>query len=426
MKQAYYLTLIILLLNSTACNIRETQEPQKYDYPIAINLDLSNISSDSLSLSEIAEKVEYIPMQTADTVLINSINEFVVTKDYFFIRDGLRILKFAKDGSYERDLFKVGNGPGEAFCRCFAVDDDGKRVYVFDRNKSDVKIYNFDGLFLTTIKTPISPPENWTTSIGFFNKTLFISSIQNSMVKYIYSCFDFTTDSTIVLYKNFKIYNELKETKNPPFIQTTDYSYQINDTGILFKERFCDTLFNVNKAFKVSPKFILNLKDNKLTWEEWRDEGMYKFATGPLKGYWVQSFVDTDYFLFITLKSFRYPMLFVVFNKQKNSIKTISGENIIDNYLPCFRNDLDNLIPFTPMNNIGYLFYHKCCLYSIIEAKEFAKNYKKASETSIKSTKSIRNMSPLLDRIDEFSNPIIMKVYLKCPTSNLKIRAKFY
>lgn len=413
MKQSYSLTLITLLFSLTACNIRETQEPKKENYPKVINLDLFNTSSDSLSLSEIAEKVEYIPLQTADKGLITNINELAVTKDFFFIKDELRILKFAQDGSYEKDLFNVGNGPGEAFCRCFTVDDYGKHIYVLDRNTTDVKIYDFNGVFLSVIKTPIGPPENWTTSIGFFNKTLFLSSIQNSMVKYIYSCFDLTKDSIIVLYKNFRIYNKLKETKNPAFIQTTDYSYQINDSGILFKERFSDTLYFVSKAFKVRPKFILNLNVNKLTWEEWRDEGMYNFATGPLNGYWVQSFIETDNSLFITLKSFRHPMVFVIFNKQKKSMKAILGVNDNDICLPCFRNDLDNLIPFTPMNSIGFLYYHDGCLYSIIEAKEFVMRYKNASEASKRGTKYLRNISNVLERIDEFSNPIIMKVYLK-------------
>ena len=59
MKQAYYLTLIILLMHFTSCNVRETHGPQKYDYSKVINLDLSDTSSDSLNLSEIAEKVEY-------------------------------------------------------------------------------------------------------------------------------------------------------------------------------------------------------------------------------------------------------------------------------------------------------------------------------------------------------------------------------
>jgi len=53
------------------------------------------------------------------------------------------------------------------------------------------------------------------------------------------------------------------------------------------------------------------------------------------------------------------------------------------------------------------------CLYSIIDGEEFARYYRNASETAGNATKYLRQMAPILDAIDEFSNPVVMKVYLK-------------
>jgi hypothetical protein len=74
---------------------------------------------------------------------------------------------------------------------------------------------------------------------------------------------------------------------------------------------------------------------------------------------------------------------------------------------------LDNLIPFSPMNKIGYLNYYQGCFYSVIEANEFAKYYNTPSANCKSSSKYLKNMIPVYSRINEFSNPIIMKITLK-------------
>ncbi len=414
MKQFSYLTFIILLNFLPSCNIKEQHNLNEIDFPREVDLDITKASLDSLDLSEIAEKVEYIPLETADNILIDQIWDFVVTKDFIFILDRLKILKFTKDGKYVKELFKVGNGPGEAFCLCFAVDEGKEYVYVFDRNKHDIKIYDFDGTFISTIKTPTGPPEHMTYSIGYFNNSLFITSVQKFKVKYIYSCFDLTNDSIKVLYKNYRIYDEAKEAKFLAVIMPSDHSYQINDSSVLFKERYCDTIFCANTNVEIKPKYILNLKNHKLTWEQWRDIGLYNFARGPLEGYYVQSFVETDLFLFISLRSFRNPALFTMFNKVNGSIRTFSSNQIETDDTPVFfRNNLDKIIPFPVMDIVGFFHYFNNSLYSFIESKDFVEKYKNTPEKLKRSSKYLVEMSNTLNNVDEYSNPVLMKVNLK-------------
>jgi hypothetical protein len=78
------------------------------------------------------------------------------------------------------------------------------------------------------------------------------------------------------------------------------------------------------------------------------------------------------------------------------------------------KNDLDNLITFPLMSKtIGTIFYFDNCLFSLIESKEFAKAYKSVSVKTKRATKYLRDMAPIFDKIDEFSNPVLIKVYLK-------------
>ena len=77
------------------------------------------------------------------------------------------------------------------------------------------------------------------------------------------------------------------------------------------------------------------------------------------------------------------------------------------------KNDLDNLLPFPPMNKDGYLFYYDECLYSVIEATNFVKYFKSSPLESRTSSGYLKRMSPVLSNITEFSNPVLMKVQLK-------------
>jgi hypothetical protein len=70
-------------------------------------------------------------------------------------------------------------------------------------------------------------------------------------------------------------------------------------------------------------------------------------------------------------------------------------------------------MPFAPVNEKGYFISFGNCLYSVIEGGEFTGFYRTASETTKNATKSLRGMAPIFNKIDEFSNPVIMKVYLK-------------
>jgi hypothetical protein len=106
--------------------------------------------------------------------------------------------------------------------------------------------------------------------------------------------------------------------------------------------------------------------------------------------------------------------MFVVYNKITNSTNILKNKDQDPSSRQVYlNNNLDNIIPFPPMNKDGYLFYYEGCLYSVIEANDFVRIYKSASSEIRSSSKYLRNMAPLFSKITEFSNPIIMKIYLK-------------
>jgi len=145
------IALSLLLLTIISCTNREKSESLNVDFPKKIILNLSEVISDSMNLSDIAEKVEYIPLQATDSAVLGNIYDFVITKENFFIKNELSILRYDKNGNFINHLFKVGRGPGEAGARGFAVDNSGKLVYVLDHFSGDLKIYDFSGMNIHNI-----------------------------------------------------------------------------------------------------------------------------------------------------------------------------------------------------------------------------------------------------------------------------------
>lgn len=401
----------LLIFAFVSCTNNDKQVNEKIDFPKTVNLNLSEAIDDSMNLSEIAYKVEYIPLQVTDSSLMDYFWNFAITKDYFFIINELSVLTFDNNGKFLNSLFRTGSGPGEANAYCIAVDEEGEEVFVYDHIIGNIKIYDFHGNYIRTIKKSVRPPGSWGYSIGFFNNNLLVQTTQRPHVKYLYSCFDLADDSIRIICKNYRSYNKSQEGKTP--YSPYDYHYQITDSTILYKETYSDTIFAVNKKFTQAPRYIINLGNQKLDWETWR-ECSFNLAGGPPNGYKVQSFVETETFLLLVLQSFKEPQMFAAFNKVTNSIKIFKNkdQNLSDSQV-YLKNNLDNLIPFPPMNKEGYLFYYNGCLYSVIEANDFARAFKSASSGIKSSSKYLKGMAPVLSNITEFSNPIIMKVFLK-------------
>jgi len=412
-KTIFLFTLLSLLFILIYCSNQEKGESKSISLPKTIKFDFNAIENDSLDLSFIAEKIEYIPLQTNDTILLEYFDNYVITDDRIFIQNKGLIRVFDIEGNYINNLFTRGRGPEESTLRCFAVDEDNKLVYVYGSNANTVKIYDFNGSYVDEIKNFL--PEGYRTfSIGIFDEAIFVQTSQRPGTEYLYSLYYPETDSICILCTNYREYLKSQQEKMP--LSPYDYHYQLTHNLLLFKESYSDTIYKVTEDLKKEPYYIVNLGDNKLEWEQWRDNGMFVAynRVGPPKGYKVQSFIEADNFLFFVLSSFIEPSLFAIYNKKSDKLRIITHKNIeLPNDQIFLKNDLDNLLPFTPMNGNGYMTYKNNCLYSVIEAGEFAEAYRKYFRRKSTPEDYITKMDSVLAEIDEFNNPVIIKLYLK-------------
>lgn len=400
------LPLLFLYLSSCNSNYQFTREEKA---PIIISIDPNKAITDTIALSEIAYKIEYIPLQTNDSSYMGQILDYEITDDYFFVGWRGQISVYNKEGQYKGNLFRVGRGPGEVFARSYTVDKANKQVYVFSNFEHITKVYNFDRTFLKTIKKPLVDPNHWSADIFYFKNSLIVETLQNNDSKYLLSAFNLMTDSILVLYKDYTHGNE--EINYPGRVQPIDaICYQNQDSVILFKEIFNDTVFKVTPSLKIEPYFLTEITNSKANRKE-KIESIKNRQNA--KGYYLHSFAESMSYIFFVLRSESDRQIFGIYNKLNDSVRLMTNENHYPNQKVYLRNDLDNIVPFNPMSGIGEIFSYDRCLYALVEGKTFKEGYKALNQPEKESTEYLRKMSYGFGMVSEFSNPVLMKVYLK-------------
>lgn len=162
MKHMFLLLIGVFVL--LGCSSNKKQEPiSKSGIPV-INLSEDVSTVPSLLLSEVAEKLEIVPLEMTDESVLSDITEMQVTDHNIWIDHGREfyIYRFSRSGKFLNRIGSIGQGPGEYVnYLTFLVDEDKKEVYIFSTNNG-VLVYDFEGGF----KKQIS---DFQTMVGMFS-----------------------------------------------------------------------------------------------------------------------------------------------------------------------------------------------------------------------------------------------------------------
>ncbi|MDO9680544.1 MAG: 6-bladed beta-propeller [Bacteroidales bacterium] len=122
MTKALLLTLVVL---STACQSNHNTQPK--DLRI-IDVEGGVGKGRLVKLSEIAESIEYIPLETNSEAVVGKIfaDRIFYEKDCFYLMErSISIIIFDRCGQYLNKISKYGRGPQE-YDAAFTVDFDLK------------------------------------------------------------------------------------------------------------------------------------------------------------------------------------------------------------------------------------------------------------------------------------------------------------
>ena len=142
----FNLTLLLILGTGVFCF------SQKGSLVIDIDKALS-VSSQPVMLSSIASSVEYIPLETNDSVLIGGvISQVYLTRNYILVTDESHTpYLFDRSGKFLSRLGSRGKGPGEmsGLVSSVYVEDQTGRISVFSSGK--LYLFNTEGALLEEI-----------------------------------------------------------------------------------------------------------------------------------------------------------------------------------------------------------------------------------------------------------------------------------
>jgi hypothetical protein len=251
---------LILAIASISCSINS----KSTEY-----IDLESImnSTESVGLSQIAEEVKYIPLESSNEALLGNVQKIMIAENTIIVSDiygsGSRLLLFDLNGKFIKQVGSMGNGPGEyGQISDFYLAKNNTEIQVVTNNKKNILRFSLIGDFIgngievnddvTVIYTNGNYYSHFPSNMLFFNKDKKHQlTIRNG--------------SGDILSRQYPV-NPLKNTYMNPFIEFVSFSktkqgcyyhvpndnvlYEITDTVIIAAKEFNFGKYNVPTDYK--------------------------------------------------------------------------------------------------------------------------------------------------------------------------------
>jgi hypothetical protein len=382
MRSSYY--LLILAFVSISC------KQEKYDL---INFDPRNLIVKEFMLSEIAEDINYIPLDNRDPLAMIHDNIEVVNNSIYLSDRYMGLLVFDKTGKMIRRIGSKGRGPGEyIYSFNFTVDEKTETIYVCDNNI--IKVYSKNGQFIRSF--PLKMYGDLVYRIKFINSTLFaffLDQFENAENKWI------TVDSLGNLTKK-----EIRKTPAFTCNSTVGHGAYIFQDKVSYWNSFNDTVFSILPDLTEKPSIILTPGDHRFP------KSQINIPIEDLSNYLsVRLILETDHYSII-----QYNL------KEKKQILFVKKENK-ESYLFNWEyngrcsliNDLDGGPGFVPKiyfkeNGSEFLagFLNSIQFKSFLTSEEFKRSVPKYPEK-----KNV--LEKMVDNFNETDNPVLIIIKLK-------------
>lgn len=363
MKFSFHILLAIFLFGCT------DQEPELNEIRINSN-DLGHFD-----ISEIADSVIAIPLETGDSCLLSFVRKVKFSRDFIYIADTRSLYRFDHKGRFINQVIKIGRGPGEiiafydffveqntdiidvfAYKKIIRLHSDGRIIQEIPVTGFSEQIQMIDSSFLVhtcDFGIPYDDGKHNVSKMVRFNKdfvpedTLIIMDIPNVAA---------SADPTAVFYSqaNNKTYFYYPSSLIEPISRDTLFILENYVMIPAYKLRFEEELYELNRT------------------QEFDRE------KPPFKKFRINSIFVSSFFLFSSYSVENNDYFFCYDNKNKKSYNMLNGYN-------------DNTY------NTGYT-----------QLKQF--NFE---INRVFFVKDGNQASGKIKNVDEDSNPVLFIVYLK-------------
>lgn len=222
---------------------------------VTIPLEASIEEERKVALSDLAEKVEYIPLETDTNCLVGNLwdNRIIRSKQYFFLAMGKSLLQYSLNGKFVRNIGSVGQGPGEySWITDIDVRDDSRQLFVSTDEK--INVYDIEtGKFLHSLPAGYRDFQfkmlNDTTAFRFLYNS-------NGQVKNRVLITDNHGD-TLRAYPRYDLFT-VKEGMAYMIGSSNDRFMYRCGSDICYRENYNDTIFTVTEEALI-PRYLVDL-----------------------------------------------------------------------------------------------------------------------------------------------------------------------
>jgi len=293
-----------------------------------------NYDSKRINLSDVIEKITYIPLETTSECLMGTINKMIYYESKFYLLDSYNakaLFIFNKDGKFIQKILATGKGPGE-----FQVPSDfiiykiNRTIQILDNGLRKILLYNLHGKYISTKRYDF-----FADSFGLIDNNHYCFTTGN-----IYSPkFDgqlIIADSLLSFIKNYLPIQKA--------FRNFSYGKQLKlrniNRGLYFFPNFENTIYKVNTD-GIDPYLIIDfgkyqLPINFRSREMNRGEKI-KYLERANISYDIDNFCETKKFIFFNF-NYKKQNFVNFYSKQSKNIRggyqTVNGIN----YMPLGRN----------------------------------------------------------------------------------------
>lgn len=225
-----------------------------------IEIDPEKVCKTIVKISEITDEIHYVPLETKPESLISDPAKIRITDNLIFVknRNPQSLKVFDYNGNFVTDIGKNGNGPGE-YTRfiSFGIDEINKVIVVFNAFPDKLLTFGYDGKFKESF--PYNDGKN-VNDIEFISDSKYVIMKSNSSGSTDFSYHIYTNNHQLIA----KRIKPINFTMKGSFGLSQAFSYYIFKNQFIVKENLLnDTVYFVSEMNSLIPQYVFDF--GKLT-----------------------------------------------------------------------------------------------------------------------------------------------------------------
>ena len=379
-----------------------------------VSIDPERTSRGTLTLSDIIESIEYIPLETNNNCLIGDIidnRRVLLSENYILVgcyTSGSYFL-FSRTGKFIAKIGSKGQGPGEylSVSSPFAIDEKNQQIILKSSimGSYELMYHNMNGKYLH--KVPVDRRLFNFHNISFYDKYVVMNANDpdpnpnnRSGPPFDYSIF--SGDYKLITEKIKKIDFISKQSTRIILFGISFCYYLYNEQLYVKHNGLNDTIYSINKNFDFLPKYAINFGRYSFTRQIVSNTDLFMRERNNRA--WLQSVFETDNYLLISY-DYKKKHFYLYYDKKQHRSLLFNSDSGIPN-------DYDGGLNFWPKQQNGneFITWYNSYLFEENENKLKPKGPKKAIENFEKITQEIIDFQ---DKNSTEANPVLVIVKLK-------------